>query len=100
MNLLVRLTEKLCIYDFNSSNEGEFALNTNCEPGTCILNVGTAHSTILMPNCDSTIFYCFNQYTAEDIESYTVSDNGIEVDTARFAICDFQQVCIYTYASN
>ncbi|GEM_PF-1961820 len=87
-----------CMYDFNSSNEGEFALTTNCESGPCVLNVGVENSTILMPDCDSTIFYCFNQYTAADIEAYTVLDNGVMVDSTRFAICDFQQVCIYTYA--
>jgi len=87
-----------CNYDFNSSNEGEFELNTSCEAVACNISVGTENLTILMPDCDSTIFYCFNQYTATDIENYTVSDNGIIVDSSRFEICDFNQICIYTYA--
>lgn len=87
-----------CIYDFNSSNEGVFNLETSCESVTCSINVGTQNSTILMPDCDSTIFYCFNQYTGEEIEGYTISDNGIVVDSSQLAICDYQQVCIYTYA--
>ncbi|MFK7982135.1 MAG: hypothetical protein AB8G86_19300, partial [Saprospiraceae bacterium] len=87
-----------CNYDFSSSNEGTFALNTSCESVVCNINVGTANETILMPDCDSTIFYCFNQYAGADLEDYTVSDNGILVDSTRFAICDFRQVCIYTYA--
>ncbi len=92
------IDEETCIYDFNSSNEGAFVLETSCEPIACNISVGTENSTILLPDCDSTIFYCFNQYTAEDIEEYTILDNGALVDTTRFAICDFQQVCIYTYA--
>ncbi len=87
-----------CNYDFSSSNEGEFTLNTNCEPGNCIIEVGTQDLTLLMPDCDSTIFYCFNEYNGSDLEDYVVMDNGVVVDSTRFAICDFQQVCIYTYA--
>ena len=87
-----------CIYDFNSSTEGVFDFNTSCEPVNCSINVGTQNSTLLMPDCDSTMFYCFNQYTAMDIEDYTILDNGEVVDSTRFAICDYRQVCIYTYA--
>ena len=87
-----------CNYDFNSSNEGEFLLNTNCESVGCTINEGTQNLSLLMPDCDSTIYYCFNQYSGADLETYTVMDNGAVVDSTRFAICDFQQVCIYTYA--
>jgi len=87
-----------CIYDFSSSTEGIFDLNTSCEPVDCSINVGIQNSTLLIPDCDSTMFYCFNQYAGADLEDYTVLDNGELVDSSRFAICDYRQVCIYTYA--
>ena len=87
-----------CIYDFDSSTEGTFTLNTSCEPGECSISVGTQNSTLLMPDCDSTMFYCFNQYEGVELEEYIISDNGELVDSSRFAICDYRQVCIYTYA--
>ncbi|MEM6319106.1 MAG: gliding motility-associated C-terminal domain-containing protein [Bacteroidota bacterium] len=87
-----------CLYDFSSSDEAIFPLTTNCNPDACNIAVETENSSILMPNCDSTIFYCFNQYTPEALENYTITDNGEIIDSNRFEICNFQQVCIYTYA--
>ncbi len=87
-----------CVYDFSSSNEEEFTIPTNCETGPCVLSVGTVNSTVLIPDCVDTIAYCFDQYMPEDLANYVITDNGTNLDFTDFSVCDFVQVCIYTYA--
>jgi len=92
------INNESCVYDFSSSSEAVFEIEKDCSDGPCVLNLGTVNEAVLMPDCDSTMYYCFNQYTPEAIENYTISDNGVRVDSSLFSICDYRQVCIYTYA--
>lgn len=87
-----------CVYDFSSSNEAVFTLPTSCEPTDCNLSTGTAERTIFIPNCADTINFCFDQYAPEELGNYTITDNGVRVDSSDFSICNYEQVCIYTYA--
>jgi len=87
-----------CVYDFSSSNEAEFTIPTNCDIGPCVLSVGTENSVVFIPNCADTLHYCFDQYTPDDLTTYTVTDNGVLTDSLDYKVCDFEQVCIYTYA--
>ena len=98
IEFVCEVNNESCVFDFSSSNEKIFEIETSCNEGPCTITEGTINESILLPNCDSTMFYCFNQYTPEALENYTILDNGIEVDSARFSVCDFRQVCIYTYA--
>ncbi len=92
------INNESCVYDFSSSSEAVFEIEKDCFGGPCVLNLGTVDESVLMPDCDSTMYYCFNQYTPEALENYTISDNGVLVDSSRFSVCDYRQVCIYTYA--
>ncbi|MEM1119068.1 MAG: gliding motility-associated C-terminal domain-containing protein [Bacteroidota bacterium] len=87
-----------CVYDFSSSNEAAFVLPTTCEPTVCTLAVGKETSTLLIPDCSDSLTFCFDQYTPEDIENYTITDNGVLVDTANYRVCNFEQTGSYTYA--
>ncbi len=86
-----------CVYDFSSSKEEIFPLNTTCEDTSCIIKIGMESVHVVVPDCDSTLYYCLEQYTPEELAYYTILDNGIVVDSSRFGKCNFQQVCIYTY---
>ncbi len=92
------INNESCVYDFSSSSEAEFEIEKDCFGGPCVLNLGTINESVLMPNCDSTMYYCFNQYTPEELTDYTITDNGVLVDSSRYNVCDYRQVCIYTYA--
>jgi gliding motility-associated-like protein len=87
-----------CSKAFLSSNSPIFNMEVDCSEPNCLSRIGNDTISVLVPNCDTSIFFCINEYTLDELDQFNITDNGKLVDTSNISVCNYQQLCIYTYA--